>query len=378
MSTPTLIQIAQVNDNPSLAFNSPVTAGSFLFAMTQVGDTTDITDNLNGAWTVLEAGEVSGVPYTVSYFPSSLGGTITVSTGSFGSLFIAEISASVMTAHSPVAGGTASGSGITEFMSASVAAIAGQLLVGYAETAGNGIESAGTGYALQTLAAPPARYALETQTVVSPGNFASDFFTPNNSSTIWGTGILALSSSYSISGNDGASGATVSYSGQASGSVVADNGGNFTIPGLINGTYTITPSLPGRTFTPTSQNVTIASANVTGVNFTENALPFSAGGFSPSFVAQNEGGLRIYVSPGGINGISVNGQFVSVPANSLTYVWVSSNGIVAAGPNVPAGAYAIALVTSGQIQTSGTGNPNSGAYVLSDGVLNIADIRNNK
>ena len=31
MSTPALIQIAQGSDNPSLAFNSPVTAGSFLF-----------------------------------------------------------------------------------------------------------------------------------------------------------------------------------------------------------------------------------------------------------------------------------------------------------------------------------------------------------
>jgi hypothetical protein len=377
MSTPTLIQIAQVNDNPSLAFNSPVTAGSFLFAMTQVGDTTDIADNLNGAWTVLEAGEVSGVPYTVSYFPSSLGGTITVSTGSFGSLFIAEISASVMTAHSPVAGGTASGSGITEFMSASIAALAGQLLLGYAETAGNGVESAGAGYTLQTVAAPPARYALETQTVVSPGNFASDFFTPNNSSTIWGTGILALSSSYSISGNAGAAGATVSYSGPSSGSVVAAGGGNFTIPGLINGTYTITPSLPGRTFTPTSQNVTISSANVTGVNFTENALPFTAGGFSPSFVARNEGGLRMFISPGGINNISVNGQFVTVPPTSQTYVWVYSNGIVAAGPQVPSGAYAIALVTSGKIQVSGTGNPNSGAYILADGIISIQDLRAN-
>ena len=344
--------------------------------MTQVSDSADISDNLNGAWTVLETGEVNGVPYTVSFFPSSLGGAITVSTGVFGSLFIAEISASVMTVHSPVAGGTASGSGITEFMSASIAAIAGQLLLGYAETTGNGVQSAGTGYALQTAAAPPARYALETQTVVSPGNFASDFFTPNNSSTIWGTGILALSSSYSISGNAGAPGATVSYSGTASGSVTADGSGNFSIPGLVNGSYTITPSSPGRTFTPTNRSETVSGAPITNVNFTENALPFAAGGFSPNFVARNEAGLRLFISPGGINNISVNGQFVTVPANTAaTYVWVYSNGVIAAGPQVPSGAFAICVVQSGQVPVSGSGPNAPSGYVTANGIISILDIR---
>jgi hypothetical protein len=180
---------------------------------------------------------------------------------------------------------------------------------------------------------------------------------------------------YSISGNAGIANATVSYSGTASGSVVADGSGNYSIPGLLNGSYTITPSRPGYTFTPTSQNETINGANITGVNFTLAVIPPKGVGFSPSFVAQNEGGLRIYVSPGGINGFGANGQFVSVPANAQTYVWVYSNGIVAAGPQAPSGAFAIALVTSGKIQVSGTGNPNSGAYVLADGIISIADIR---
>lgn len=183
---------------------------------------------------------------------------------------------------------------------------------------------------------------------------------------------------YSISGNAGIANATVSYSGTASGSVTADGSGNYSIQGLPNGGYTITPSLPGFTFSPTSQNETVNGANITGVNFTVATRPPVGVGFSPSFVAQNEGGLRIYVSPAGINGFGANGQFVSVPANAQAYVWVYSNGVVAAGPNVPAGAYAIALVTSGLIQTSGTGNPNSGAYVTSNGILSIADIRANK
>lgn len=73
-----------------------------------------------------------------------------------------------------------------------------------------------------------------------------------------------------ISGALGASGAgaTVTYTGTMSGSVVADGSGNYVISGLINGTYTITPSLTGFHFSPTSQNETVADANITGVNFT--------------------------------------------------------------------------------------------------------------
>jgi len=182
---------------------------------------------------------------------------------------------------------------------------------------------------------------------------------------------------YSISGNAGIANATISYSGTASGSVVADGSGNYSISGLADGGYTISPSKPGFTFSPTSQIETVSGANIAGVNFTLAVVPPTGVGFSPNFVSQNEGGLRIYVSPGGINGFGANGQFVTVPASSLTYVWVSSNGIVAAGPNVPAGAYAIALVTSGQVQTSGSGPNAPGGYTTNNGILSIQDIRTN-
>jgi hypothetical protein len=73
---------------------------------------------------------------------------------------------------------------------------------------------------------------------------------------------------HSISGNAGVAGATVSWSGTASGSTVADGSGNYSIPNLADGPYTITPSLAGYTFSPTSSNQTLAGANITGVNFT--------------------------------------------------------------------------------------------------------------
>ena len=42
----------------------------------------------------------------------------------------------------------------------------------------------------------------------------------------------------------------------------------YTISGLAAGTYTVTPTKSGCTFSPASTSVTITSANVTGKNFT--------------------------------------------------------------------------------------------------------------
>jgi hypothetical protein len=78
---------------------------------------------------------------------------------------------------------------------------------------------------------------------------------------------------YSISGNAGHAGATVSYSGTSSGSVTADGSGNYTIPGLINGSYVITPTLTGYAFTPTSHSETVSGSNITGVDFTAALAP---------------------------------------------------------------------------------------------------------
>jgi hypothetical protein len=73
--------------------------------------------------------------------------------------------------------------------------------------------------------------------------------------------------SFSISGNAGIAGAKITYSGSASGSVSADNTGAYVIPGLLAGSYTLTPSLSGYTFSPTNTSKTVTASNVSGVNF---------------------------------------------------------------------------------------------------------------
>lgn len=74
---------------------------------------------------------------------------------------------------------------------------------------------------------------------------------------------------YSISGNCGAPGATVS-AGTAFN--VSDSGGVYSITGLSAGTYTVTPALAGYIFNPSSRSVTVGP-NATGINFTAGQAP---------------------------------------------------------------------------------------------------------
>ncbi len=63
------------------------------------------------------------------------------------------------------------------------------------------------------------------------------------------------------------SGVTMTLSGAASKTTLTDANGNYLFTGLSDGSYTITPSKTGYTFTPASINRLISGSNVTGVNF---------------------------------------------------------------------------------------------------------------
>ena len=82
--------------------------------------------------------------------------------------------------------------------------------------------------------------------------------------TVTGT-VTVPTPTYSISGNAGTSGATITAGTQ---SATSDGSNNFTVSGLANGTYSVTPTKSGCTFSPASTSVTVSSANVTGINFT--------------------------------------------------------------------------------------------------------------
>src|SRR5688500_13954968 len=74
----------------------------------------------------------------------------------------------------------------------------------------------------------------------------------NAKEEIWTAPITATSTStYSISGSAGTSGATLST---GSGSATSDSSSNYTIANLAAGTYTVTPSKSGCTFSPASSS----------------------------------------------------------------------------------------------------------------------------
>jgi hypothetical protein len=93
---------------------------------------------------------------------------------------------------------------------------------------------------------------------------------------------------YSITGTiSGAvqSGVTITLTGTSSASTTTASDGTYSFTGLSTGSYTITPGKGGYTFSPTSLNPIITTANITGDNFTASAVVASgssgvAGSFS--------------------------------------------------------------------------------------------------
>jgi len=73
---------------------------------------------------------------------------------------------------------------------------------------------------------------------------------------------------YSISGNTSVAGATVTLSGAANATTTSAADGTYSFSSLSAGSYTVTPTLAGYTFTPPSQTVTVTNQNATVPAFT--------------------------------------------------------------------------------------------------------------
>ena len=98
----------------------------------------------------------------------------------------------------------------------------------------------------------------------SPGMMLnSTFNSATEASVVYWSGD-ELATAFTIGGSTaGLSGVTVTYIGPSSGSVTSDALGYYSIPGLAAGSYTITPSKTGVTFSPAAAIVPVSSANVT-------------------------------------------------------------------------------------------------------------------
>lgn len=108
------------------------------------------------------------------------------------------------------------------------------------------------------------------------------------------SGTWSCGTTYSISGSVGTGSATVTA---GSASTTADASGTYTISGLAAGTYTVTPSKTGCTFTPASQSVTVGPS-ATGVNFSASC----GGGGSQQLLANSgfESGAVSWTTTSGV------------------------------------------------------------------------------
>lgn len=136
--------------------------------------------------------------------------------------------------------------------------------------------------------------------------------------------ILAAASgtqTYSISGSITPSSVgpatTLTLSVGGTGSVSADSSGNYSFSGLATGNYTITPAASGYTFTPASQNVPVAGANVTGINFSAQ----SSGGSPSTF------GIDVNVPSDqpAQTGTVVSPSFSTTAANELLLAFIATD-----------------------------------------------------
>lgn len=100
-----------------------------------------------------------------------------------------------------------------------------------------------------------------------------------NGANVPGTSFTATAApvTYSIAGTvTGATGVTVTLSGPASGTVTTS--GAFSFAAVAPGTYTVTPSKAGYTFTPPSAQVTLTGANVSNVDFAAAPVTYAISG----------------------------------------------------------------------------------------------------
>lgn len=88
----------------------------------------------------------------------------------------------------------------------------------------------------------------------------------------------ATQQTWGISGVVSGGNATLALSGPVNLTTTTDANGNYSFSGLINGSYTLTPTRTGYSFTPTSRSLTINSANQTGINFTSAQQSWSISG----------------------------------------------------------------------------------------------------
>lgn len=89
------------------------------------------------------------------------------------------------------------------------------------------------------------------------------------------TSVVHAATTYTISGNAGVAGATITYDG---GSITTDSSGNYSFTRDRWWSGTVTPSRTGYTFSPASRNYWFLNSNQTNQNYTATLRTYTISG----------------------------------------------------------------------------------------------------
>ena len=176
---------------------------------------------------------------------------------------------------------------------------------------------------------------------------------------------------YSISGAVGGAtqaGISITLTGTATASTTTDSGGHYIFSSLNNGSYTVTPSKTGYSFSPTNSAVNVSNANVGSTNFTAAAIVVPTYGLSGTVTGAVLQNVLITLSGAGsastlTNGSGnysfsgvVNGNYTATP--SLTgYTFNPVNAeVTISGANAPVGNF-VAIYTPATFSLSTVTDP---------------------
>jgi hypothetical protein len=177
---------------------------------------------------------------------------------------------------------------------------------------------------------------------------------------------IGASATFSISGVIGnGAGTGVKISGAASATTTADGSGNYSFTGLTNGSYSVTPTRTGFSFTPSSQDVTVSGANVTGVNFT--GISGVTVSISPTSAAVLTGGTQQFTA-------TVTGTSNTTVTWSANGGSVSSSGLYTAPDS--AGAYTVTATSATDSTKSASATVNVTTVTTSDVLLGDQSVEN--
>jgi hypothetical protein len=145
---------------------------------------------------------------------------------------------------------------------------------------------------------------------VTPSKNGFTFNPTTQAATVSGTNVTSVNftasaqtgPNFTISGNispaSSGKGSAVILTGPVGATATADASGNYIFPGLVNGSYSITPNKSGFEFSPTTLAETVDGADVLNANFTATASSQQTHSVSLSWTASTStvSGYNVYRS----------------------------------------------------------------------------------